>query len=194
VKKQLSTAIILISCLLILGACSSTKEEKPLYADASAHTPEIPKTPPGIEEYRATPDQDNFLKISPTLAISVDPDRRIPTRFPERVSPDDLRQTDPIVGEVPEIILKAILSDLAQRTGEKQLAFQVLRSEAVIWNDGSLGCPKPGEFYTQALVSGYWVVLEFGEHQFDYRAAESGYFFLCEGDMLPAPPLNAPDS
>jgi hypothetical protein len=35
--------------------------------------------------------------------------------------------------------------------------------------------------YTQALVDGYWVVLAVGEQEYDYRASDTGYFFLCEG-------------
>jgi hypothetical protein len=31
-----------------------------------------------------------------------------------------------------------------------------------VWNDGSLGCPEPGMMYTQALVNGYWLIIEAG--------------------------------
>jgi hypothetical protein len=36
----------------------------------------------------------------------------------------------------------------------------VVQAEAVTWPDGALGCPEPGIVYTQALVPGYWVVVE----------------------------------
>ena len=32
--------------------------------------------------------------------------------------------------------------------------------EPVTLSDGSLGCPQPGEFYTQVLVRGYWIVFD----------------------------------
>ena len=32
---------------------------------------------------------------------------------------------------------------------------QLIESRAVVWNDGSLGCPMPGKHYTQALVPGH---------------------------------------
>ncbi len=50
----------------------------------------------------------------------------------------------------------------------------VTRAEAVVWNDGSLGCPKPGEFYIQMLINGYWVVLEVEGIEYDYRVSDKG--------------------
>ncbi len=35
----------------------------------------------------------------------------------------------------------------------------------------------------QAPVQGYWVVLEVGGESYDYRAADTGYFALCEGGI-----------
>jgi hypothetical protein len=101
----------------------------------------------------------------------------------EQVTPGDL--SPPVTGEVPASLLEDIRADLAQRSGVTQEAILVIRDQAVTWSDGSLGCPQPGVFYTQALVPGYWVVLQVGENQYDYRASESGYFFVCEGSGLP---------
>lgn len=36
-----------------------------------------------------------------------------------------------------------------------------LREEHVTWNDGSLGCPVPGKYYTQALVEGWCIWLQY---------------------------------
>ena len=57
----------------------------------------------------------------------------------------------------------------------------MVRAEAVVWNDGSLGCPQPGEFYIQILVNGYWVISQVEGVEYDYRANDSGFFTLCEG-------------
>lgn len=114
--------------------------------------------------------------------------------MPERVTPEEFSEDTPITGEVPAGLIEKILSDLAQKIGVDKSTIQVIRSEAMIWNDGSLGCPKPGEFYTQALVNGYRVVLKAGEKEYDYRASESGYFFLCEGGFVPKSPQGTPDS
>ena len=89
---------------------------------------------------------------------------------------------------MPQEILDAILTDLAESEGLTIDGILVTRAESVVWPDGSLGCPKPGEMYTQALVDGYWVVLEAEGRRFDYRADVSGFFFSCEGpSQAPAP-------
>lgn len=98
-------------------------------------------------------------------------------RLPERV-PADSPET--VVGEVPESMLTVIGEDLAGKLNIAVDAIGIVRAEALTWNDGSLGCPRPGEMYTQALVPGYWIVLQHGDTQYDYRATERGYFFPCE--------------
>ncbi|MFZ0015637.1 MAG: hypothetical protein WAL25_16145, partial [Acidimicrobiia bacterium] len=52
---------------------------------------------------------------------------------------------------VPPSILVALVDDASRRLGIDVGAVEVLSSESVTWSDGSLGCPEPGMFYTQAL-------------------------------------------
>jgi hypothetical protein len=101
---------------------------------------------------------------------------------------------DAVTGEVPDELLKKIIADLTERTGIPADRVLVTRSQATIWNDGSLGCPQPGVFYTQALVHGFWVILEAGGQTYDYRASDSGYFFMCQNAILPLAPAGTPGS
>ena len=110
----------------------------------------------------------------------------------ERVSPTE--STPPVTGEAPSELLDSILKDLADRSGASLEEIKVIQDQFVVWNDGSLGCPKPGMMYTQALVSGYRVVLAVGDRKYDYRAAESGYFFICESGLPYIAPRNTPVS
>jgi hypothetical protein len=96
------------------------------------------------------------------------------------LEPIPSQEVTPVVGEVPSQLMDQILADLEKRLGLNRQAIQVVRAEAVVWNDGSLGCPVPGLFYTQALVNGYWVVLRVDSKDYDYRASQSGFFTLCE--------------
>lgn len=66
-------------------------------------------------------------------------------------------------------------------TGIPPGEFEVETAAEVTWSDGSLGCPQPGQAYTQALVDGYWVVLSHGSDIYDYRAGSDGEFRLCPG-------------
>ena len=65
----------------------------------------------------------------------------------------------PVTGEAPSALLDEIIADLMTRKNIMREEIAVTRAEAVIWPDGSLGCPRPGEMYTQATVEGYWIVL-----------------------------------
>lgn len=92
-----------------------------------------------------------------------------------------------VTGEVPQELLDQIIADLSEKLGVKQSDIQVVQAQAVVWRDGSLGCPKPGRFYTQALVDGYKVVLEANNVTYDYHAGNRGNFFLCQPDLTGTP-------
>lgn len=110
-------------------------------------------------------------------------DERIELRrqMQEQKVPQRLEQNEaPLVtGEVPDELLDKVMADLEQRTGAARSDFDVMRAEAVQWNDGSLGCGEPGQFYTQAIVAGFWIVIDHHGKGYDYRASERGLFKLC---------------
>lgn len=97
-----------------------------------------------------------------------------------------------MTGEAPADLLREILGDAEARTGVPTSEIVVVRDEQVEWNDGSLGCPQPGQAYTQAIVPGYWVVLDAAGTTLDYRTDDRGFFVLCEDGAAPTAP--APDS
>ena len=104
---------------------------------------------------------------------------------PSLVDPTPPPSFEPVVtGEVPADLMDAILADAGSRSTTKA-AISVIRAQAVTWSDGSLGCPVKGMSYTQALVDGYWVVLDAGGQQLDYRASVSGSFKYCAFGGLP---------
>ena len=129
---------------------------------------------------------------NPTLEPTIDANIRATAALPqgaERVPPTSASQ--PVVSEVPQSLMAAVMDDLMAQIGVDSNTIEVTRAESVLWNDGSLGCPQPGEFYTQAPVAGYHIVLATDGRTYDYRAAESGHFLLCQN----APPqLSTPDS
>ncbi|MEO1201539.1 MAG: hypothetical protein AAFX10_02450 [Pseudomonadota bacterium] len=97
-----------------------------------------------------------------------------PARLP---APDDAAVT----GEVPQEMIDAILGDMVAQTGAERAALAVVQSEAKQWSSGALGCPEPGQMYTQAIVDGYKVVITYNGDRYDYRATTDGYFKLCPG-------------
>ena len=93
---------------------------------------------------------------------------------------------------IPPEILARVMQDGARRSGCNAAQCRVVSAQAVTWPDGSLGCPEPGRNYTQALVRGYWVVLEVQGAQLDYRITGAGYIHLCtQPNRSGPPPLDA---
>ena len=113
-------------------------------------------------------------------------------KLPERVPPT--RAITPVTGEVPTALLDSIRKDLAERSGATVEHMVVIQAQSTVWNDGSMGCPQPGVLYTQALVNGYWVILEAEGKQYDYRAGDSGTFILCESGSIPGVSPGTPAS
>ncbi|MBN1313038.1 MAG: hypothetical protein JXB30_16620 [Anaerolineae bacterium] len=166
--------------ILILGltACAQAAPELP---DAG-EPDDVPEQPAATPEPQATVTTPGGVQ------------RPVPT-LPR--TPDFVQPTPPLpVGEVPQELLDEMIDKLAAQLSIDRQDIMVVAAEAVVWNDGSLGCPKPGEFYTEALVPGYRVILEVDGLRYDYHASENGYFFLCQspqsGRGLP-PDSRTPD-
>ena len=150
----------LMTFALFLSGCANS------LADSPTQTPRGGETPAPIEmPAEETPDRDELRPTQP---------------LPGGLETVEIPTSVPVAGEVPEEILSEIIADLVERSGAKRVDIQVVRAEAVVWNDGALGCPQPGEFYIQVLINGYWVVLEVNGVVYDYRVSDKGSFKLCE--------------
>jgi hypothetical protein len=166
--QNISKLLILLTLPVFLVGCQTGSGlADPGEADSTPLSTPIPDT---SNQQIATPD-----RMDPSMA-----------KTPERVPPT--QAVTPITGEVPAELVETIVADLSERIGAPRERIIVIHDQEVIWNDGSLGCPRPGEFYTQALVNGYWVLLEVDGARYDYRATATGYFFLCERGIPPGPP------
>jgi len=111
-----------------------------------------------------------------------------PSVTPAIAAPTPTGGIPSVKGEVPQAILEPILKEATAlaKVGREQLV--VVRAESVVWNDGSLGCPEPGMMYTQALVNGYWVVIEAAGRTYDFRVGSGGSFRLCPPSQGHPPP------
>jgi hypothetical protein len=93
----------------------------------------------------------------------------------------------PVPGELEELV-EEMKADLSQRAGVETDAITVIKVEAVTWNDGSLGCPQPGQMYTMALEPGYRVILTAAGREFNYHTRATSYFVYCESPQAPLMP------
>jgi hypothetical protein len=87
----------------------------------------------------------------------------------------------------PAEMIEAALDDAANRSTTARADIKVISGEAVTWPDGSLGCPKPGMLYTQALVGGYRIVLQAGDLVLNYHAAARGKPVFCPASRVTPP-------
>jgi len=140
----------------------------------SVFEPLTPEEPDDATEQSAS-------TAEPPATVTTPSGAQRPVSTPPRTPEPELVQPTPIlpVGEVPQELLDKMVDALVAQLGVSRQDIMVVAAESVVWNDGSLGCPKPGEFYTQALVPGYRVILEVDGVQYNYHASEKGYFFLC---------------
>ena len=84
-----------------------------------------------------------------------------------------------------------ILADTQRRSGIGADRIHLVRSEAVTWSDGSLGCPEPGRIYSQALVRGYLIRVQADATVLEYHANARGQWLYCPAERAIAP---LPDS
>src|SRR5262245_33701170 len=97
----------------------------------------------------------------------------------ETPAPTSTPHTSRVAPQVPEAILNSILKEAAKLANVPPQELVIVRAEAVVWSDGSLGCPEPGMQYTQALANGYWVLVSAAGRTYDLRVHRDGSFRLC---------------
>ena len=89
---------------------------------------------------------------------------------------------------VPEVSRQTTeaIQDLSGRLGIPSGEVQAVSEKSVTWRDGSLGCPKEGMMYTQALVEGTLIVLRVEGRDYQYHSGQGRAPFYCENPVSPA--------
>lgn len=86
-------------------------------------------------------------------------------------------------GEVPPQILAIFQDDLARRALVKPETITVVSATEQQWSDGAMGCPQPGQMYTQMIVPGYRVVLQAAGNKYSYHSDRRGNFVVCSNGL-----------
>lgn len=84
-----------------------------------------------------------------------------------------------VAPQIPEAILNPILNEAAKLANVSPQELVIVRADAVVWNDGSFGCPEEGMEYAQMLTNGYWVIISAARQTYDFRVGRDGSFLLC---------------
>ena len=159
-------AVLLV---LGLGACGASEDTPGGTTEPTSSSDTAPTTEPADDAAPTTDDEDATTErptVNPTEGVA------LPT------------------GPVPTSVLaqdnvKAAIADLAKREGVDEGAVTAAGYMSVTWRDGSIGCPKPGMMYTQALVPGHLLVLEVDGELFSYHAGQNDTFNYCANPSLP---------
>lgn len=108
-----------------------------------------------------------------TLAVPVS--KASPTRAdtPARLSPT--AQAPP---PAPDPLVALATADAARRTSAAPGDVRIVRIEAREWPDRSLGCPRPGMGYAQAITPGYLIVADAAGQQLEYHT-DHAQVVLC---------------
>ena len=107
---------------------------------------------------------------------------------PPRVAPS----IDP---QLHELVLLA-KADLRRRLGLPPTRdLQVISAQVVSWPNGAIGCPRPGQSYTQSIVTGARVEFRHTGASYYYHGRGLQPLALCEfGARAPLPKLPQPTS
>ncbi len=126
----------------------------------------------------AIPEQE--ISFSPTetnMPKQIFPQTPVPTTGRNDGSADmpSGQQPDPNVNPVVQIAV----ADLAKKLQIGVEKIHISSVEATTWPDGSLGCPKQGVMYTQALTPGFNLVLEAEGKSYPYHTDENETVVYC---------------
>lgn len=81
----------------------------------------------------------------------------------------------------PQVAMEQkVKMDLAQKLNLDISQITVVNSEAVDWNDSSLGCPQPGFGYMDVITPGYKITLSANGQQYIYHTDTNNAFILCD--------------
>jgi hypothetical protein len=76
----------------------------------------------------------------------------------------------------------AARKDLALQLGVSEDMIVIMESRHVAWPNGCLGLPKQNEMCTEAIVSGYTVVLREDGRDYHYRTSKDGLIVRREAE------------
>jgi len=167
--RTIATARTFLGLLAIalLAACTAGQGSLPSGTPASAGA-----TPTGLAPMPTSSDSPSDFPTPSASPPSASPGKELITQPP---------LASASTGEVPADVMAGVRAELATLVGPAAAARATVDlARAVTWPDGSLGCPRPGVVYTQALVPGYQVVLALDASRYDYRVDTHGAPVLCE--------------
>jgi hypothetical protein len=114
-----------------------------------------------------------------------------PTRIPDPVVQPPAGQAVDIAS-VPREVRRAVVADAAKRFSVSENAVVLVDAERITWSDGALGCPLPGQMYTQMLVPGFRLSAKTTAGQMLYHTDSRGTVVNCAAGHFQTGPKQLP--
>lgn len=96
------------------------------------------------------------------------------------VAPSTSAAVVPTVNPEAQSAVDAALKDAASHLGADAASLRVDQVEARQWNDSSLGCPQPGDLYSQIVTPGFLIVISSDTRQLEYHSDARARVVLCK--------------
>lgn len=98
--------------------------------------------------------------------------------------PGEVEGTPTVGSDLPpglrqEPAVQKAVADAARRLKVPESRIEIAAWSAVTWDDGSMGCPRPGQAYTQATVDGWLLLLRTDRSLLAYHAGPDGVLTHC---------------
>lgn len=157
-----------LASLVLATACQPLVEQA---QPTLAHTPTLP---PALTLESIPTAQPGAVDTPPVLAPEA-----TPISLPTGPAMNEVLLPTPFDSYVENLVALS-RADLARRLSLDPAQIELVDAASVTWPDGSLGCPKPGMMYTQALVDGLRIRLRAGDQVYVYHSGGERPPFLCE--------------
>ena len=170
IRKMICTALI---AAVLLAGCSPTAYLEPTALPVPVQPTQLPTPEPVVEEpVLVQPEPTETVMVKPTVVEKpMNNSGTIP--IPE----------DPLLNS----FVTTARDDLAKHLAVPAGQIDLVELSSVTWRDGSLGCPKPGMIYTQALVEGMLIRFRSGGIIYEYHSGGKRQAFYCENPTKALP-------
>jgi len=169
-RRSAATLAALLAASLLLAACGEP-DQPPVVGDPSAGSSQPQPDEPG---------ERNDHNSAPTFD---------PAPYDEDPGSSNAHSSSQLADTADQAT-----ADAAALTGIDPAQIRVVAAEHVTWPDSALGCPEPDGVYTAALVDGYRLELDTGEHRLHYHGADGALPFHCDDPADPADTDHGPAS
>ncbi|HEU5135518.1 MAG TPA: hypothetical protein VFU13_10285 [Steroidobacteraceae bacterium] len=114
-----------------------------------------------------------------------------PTRIPDVVAAQPAGERVDIAN-VPRAVRRAVAADAARRFAVSENDVVLVNAERLTWSDGAMGCPEPGQTYTQMLVPGFRITAKTAAGQMLYHTDSRGTAVTCAASHFQTGPKQLP--